>query len=116
MSRGASGASITKTLRLLGSTGSVGPASAATRPADGPAALTSVPQPMRAAVGEADGGDAARFDVDRRHLAGDERRAGIARGGAQRLEQRMGIEPAFAGEAERAAAKSPRSKSTARAL
>ncbi len=48
------------------------------------------------------GGDAVSFRLDGDDLAVDEARTGRARGGAHRAEQRVRVEPAFAGEAERA--------------
>ena len=90
----------TKTLRLRGSTGSATPAISATSPAWGPAALTSVPQAMRSP--EASPTDAMRspcrsIDADG---AGDVDSAGRPRRLAKEVEERMGVEPAFAGAAE----------------
>ena len=55
MSASCSRASKTKTLRLRGSTGSARPARAATLPALGPAALTTVPPPSLFAIVEQHG-------------------------------------------------------------
>ena len=92
----------TNTQRLRGSTGSAMPASAATSPACGPAALTSVPHAMRRPSASVTPVTRAPSRAMRGDLAVNVGRALLPCRAAQQSQQRVRIEPAFAAAAERA--------------